>query len=65
MLFRSFRRLHPLDEYAGSGIGLASCRKIVEHHGGKIWVESKVGSGSTFFVALPVAEPTASDDVQN
>lgn len=52
-IFEPFKRLHGLDKYTGSGIGLTICRKIVERHKGKIWVESEEGKGSTFFVILP------------
>ncbi|MBB4285560.1 cache domain-containing protein [Roseospira goensis] len=60
-IFLFFQRLHPASSYPGTGMGLSLCRSIAESHGGRIWLESEPGVGTTFHVALPLAPADEAD----
>ena len=60
-VFKLFHRLHVYEDYPGTGIGLALCERAVAQHGGKIWVESKEGSGSVFYFSLPKSQSSTAN----
>jgi signal transduction histidine kinase len=58
-VFQAFRRVHG-GKYPGTGIGLAICKKIVDRHAGRIWLDSVLGRGTTFYLTLPMPSPSSS-----